>query len=76
MTRRATPARTPTSRWVILLILVASGGCSFVSSPDDPGEDLADARARWARADLTSYIWTVDRACFCAGFGVAEIRVE
>ncbi|MGD2070117.1 MAG: DUF6174 domain-containing protein, partial [Gemmatimonadota bacterium] len=48
----------------------------FVSSPDDPGEDLADARARWARADLTSYIWTVDRACFCAGFGAAEIRVE
>lgn len=76
MKRRVAFAPIPTGSWVVLLVLVASGGCSLVSSPQDPGDDLASARARWADRGPTSYVWTVDRACFCAGFGAAEIRVE
>lgn len=67
MSKRPGPA-------IAVLLVLAVPACGILS-PEDGSDELAEARARWSRTGLDSYVWTVDRACYCGAFGEAEIRV-
>ena len=65
-------------RHLLIVLLLASGGCTSASGPTDPATALAFARARWFNTGVTDYQFTIARVCEClpemAGPVVVEVR--
>jgi hypothetical protein len=59
-------------------LLLAGTACGTTTPSDGPFADLERAERAWARAELGSYEYAVERLCFCApdGRGPVRVRVE
>jgi hypothetical protein len=51
--------------FLMFLLLGAMAGCTLLTAPAGPDEELARARARWAAADLQGYSVVQTRICEC-----------
>ncbi|HYE96219.1 MAG TPA: DUF6174 domain-containing protein [Rubricoccaceae bacterium] len=66
---------------LLVLFLLANGCAILIGGPGAGGRtprDLAQARARWERAGLDDYTFTLQRNCFCPEEyrGPFEVQVE
>ena len=59
-------------------LLLALSACGATDPAAGPLVDLERAERAWARADLTSYVYSVERICFCTpdSRGPVRVRVE
>ena len=58
--------------WSSAVLVVASCGGSGTA----PELELTRNLARWQESRPASYVYALERLCFCAGFGVARVTVE
>jgi hypothetical protein len=56
------------------LLAVAPVGCTDALGPEQ--DELAAARARWARIAADDYVFDFQRSCFCAPDFVRPVRIE
>ncbi|MEK6598573.1 MAG: DUF6174 domain-containing protein, partial [Gemmatimonadota bacterium] len=54
---------------VVLLL----AGCGLFTGP---GDDLQDARDRWASAGLASYYFQYTQSCFCGGLANQNLMIQ
>lgn len=65
----------PLRRLVVSLAVLAGGCSSAFGSSDDPGRrQLAEQRALWQAAGITTYEYVVRNTCFCTLSG-KDVRV-
>lgn len=68
-----------TRRPILLSVLLAAllAGCSIfgLDGLGDERDELRDARARWRRADLEDYSYTLERSCFCGMETIGPVRI-
>ena len=60
----------------LLPALLALAGCSDMTGPDDAAALLEHNRAIWSGAGVTSYRYTITRACECTPESAGPVTVE
>jgi hypothetical protein len=71
------PALWPAMRLLYSLVLAtALGACAAPTAPDNPADQLEQARARWQQAGIASYRYTITRTCECTPEMTGPVTVE
>jgi len=52
------------------------GACAAPTAPDNPGDQLEQARARWQQSGVVSYRYTITRSCECTPEMAGPVTVE
>ena len=60
----------------LALAVAAVGACAAPTAPDNPADQLEQAKARWQQAGILTYQYTITRTCECTPEMTGPVTVE